>query len=40
VTVTLHLRAEVEAGLIAKAQASGMALEEYISLKRFRETPI
>jgi hypothetical protein len=30
VTVTLHLNPEVEAGLLAKAQASGMALEEYL----------
>jgi hypothetical protein len=29
-TVTLHLRPEIEAGLIARAEASGMALEEYI----------
>jgi len=31
-TVTLHLKPEVEAGLIARAQASGMALEDYILL--------
>jgi hypothetical protein len=29
-TVTLHLKPELEAGLLAKAQASGMALEEYL----------
>lgn len=29
-TVTLHLKPEVEAGLVAQAQASGMALEEYL----------
>jgi hypothetical protein len=29
-TVTLHLKPEVEAGLLARAQASGMALEEYL----------
>jgi hypothetical protein len=29
-TVTLHLRPEVEAGLLARAQASGMALDEYL----------
>ena len=29
-TVTLHLKPELEAGLLAKAQASGVALEEYI----------
>ena len=29
-TVTIHLKPEVEAGLIARAEASGMALEEYI----------
>ena len=28
--VTLHLRPEVEAGLLARAQASGMALEEFL----------
>jgi len=30
VTVTLHLKPEVEAGLLARAEASGMALEDYI----------
>ena len=30
VTVTLHLKPEVEAGLIAQAQASGMLLEDYL----------
>jgi hypothetical protein len=30
VTVTLHLKPEVEAGLLARAHASGMALEEYL----------
>ena len=30
VTVTLHLRPDVEAGLVAQARASGMALEEYL----------
>jgi hypothetical protein len=29
-TVTLHLKPEVEEGLLARAQASGMALEEYL----------
>ncbi|MGH9448464.1 MAG: hypothetical protein ACRD3O_22510, partial [Terriglobia bacterium] len=29
-TVTLHLKPEIEAGLVARAQASGMALEEYL----------
>jgi hypothetical protein len=29
-TVILHLKPEVEAGLLAQAQASGMALEEYL----------
>ena len=29
-TVTLHLKPEVEAGLLARAQASGMALEDYL----------
>jgi uncharacterized protein (DUF1778 family) len=29
-TVTLHLKPEVEAELIAQAQANGMALEEFI----------
>jgi len=29
-TVTLHLKPEVEAGLLARAQASGVALEEYL----------
>jgi len=29
-TVTLHLKPEVEAGLLARAEASGMALEEYL----------
>ncbi|MGD0220851.1 MAG: hypothetical protein ABSF71_00825 [Terriglobia bacterium] len=29
-TVTLHLKPEVEAGLLAQAQASGMALEDYL----------
>jgi hypothetical protein len=28
--VTLHLKPEVEAGLMAQAQASGMGLEEYL----------
>jgi hypothetical protein len=32
VTVTLYLKPEVEAGLLARAQASGMALEEYLLL--------
>jgi hypothetical protein len=30
VTITLHLKPEVEAGLLARAHASGMALEEYL----------
>jgi hypothetical protein len=30
VTVTLTLKPEVEAGLLSKAQISGMALEEYL----------
>ena len=29
-TVTLHLKPEVEAGLLAQAQASGMVLEDYL----------
>ncbi len=29
-TVTLHLKPEVEAGLQAQAHASGMALEDYL----------
>jgi hypothetical protein len=29
-TVTLHLKPEIEAGLLSQAQASGMALEEYL----------
>jgi hypothetical protein len=29
-TVTLHLKPEVEAGLTAHAQASGMVLEDYL----------
>jgi len=29
-TVTLHLTPEVEAGLLARAEASGMALEEFL----------
>jgi hypothetical protein len=29
-TVTLHLKPEVEAGLLAQAHASGMTLEEYL----------
>jgi hypothetical protein len=29
-TVTLHLRPEIEAGLLAKAQASGMDVERYL----------
>ena len=29
-TVILHLTPEVEAGLLARAEASGMALEEYL----------
>jgi hypothetical protein len=29
-TVTLHLKPEVEADLLARAEASGVALEEYI----------
>jgi len=29
-TVTLHLTPEVEAGLLVRAEASGMALEEYL----------
>jgi hypothetical protein len=30
VTITLHLKPEVEAGLLAQARASGMRLEEYL----------
>jgi hypothetical protein len=30
VTVTLDLKPEVEAGLLAQAEASGMSLEEYL----------
>lgn len=29
-TVTLHLRPDIEAGLLARANASGMPLEEYL----------
>jgi hypothetical protein len=29
-TVTLHLKPEIEAGLLMRANASGMALEEYL----------
>jgi hypothetical protein len=29
-TVTLKLKPEIEAGLLVRAQASGMALEEYL----------
>jgi hypothetical protein len=29
-TVTLHLKPDVEAGLIAQAHANGVALEEYL----------
>lgn len=29
-TVTLNLKPEVEAGLLAQAQANGMSLEEYL----------
>ena len=29
-TVILHLKPEVEAGLLAQAQASGMVLEDYL----------
>jgi hypothetical protein len=29
-TVTLHLRPEVEAGLLAHAQASGLTVEEFL----------
>jgi hypothetical protein len=29
-TVTLNLRPELEAGLVAQAQASGMTVEEYL----------
>jgi hypothetical protein len=29
-TVTLHLKPEVEAGLLARAQASGIGVEEYL----------
>ncbi len=29
-TVTLHLAPEIEAGLVAQAQASGMTVEEYL----------
>ncbi len=29
-TVTLHLKPEVEAGLLAQAQANGVNLEEYL----------
>jgi hypothetical protein len=30
VTLTLHLKPEVEAGLLAQAKASGMDLEDYV----------
>jgi hypothetical protein len=29
-TVTLHLKPEIEAGLLVRASANGMALEEYL----------
>ena len=29
-TVTLHIKPELEPGLLAKAKASGMALEEFL----------
>jgi len=29
-TVTLHLKPEVEAGLLAQAEANGMVLEDYL----------
>ena len=29
-TITLHLKPEVEAGLLAQAKASGMVLEDYL----------
>ena len=29
-TITLHLKAETQAGLLARAQASGMTLEAYL----------
>ena len=29
-TITLNLKPEIEAGLLAQAQASGMSLEEYL----------
>jgi hypothetical protein len=29
-TVTLHLAPEIEAGLVAQAEASGMTVEEYV----------
>jgi hypothetical protein len=29
-TVTLHLKPHIEAGLLAQARASGMALDEYL----------
>ena len=46
-TVTLHLKPEVEAGLLAQAQASGLTLEEYLLsmiqgtvIERATETPL
>jgi hypothetical protein len=30
VTVTLHLKPDIEAGLVAQARSSGMALEDYL----------
>ena len=46
-TVTLHLKPEVEAGLLAQAQASGLTLEQYLlsmiegaALRSATETPL
>ena len=38
-SLTLHWKPDVEAGLMARAQASGMALEDYL-LSLVAETPL
>jgi hypothetical protein len=39
VTVTLNLRPEIEAGLLAQAQAAGMSIEEYLQQLVEKEVP-
>jgi hypothetical protein len=39
-TVTLHFRPEIEAGLLARAQASGVSVEEYLLSIVERSVPI